>query len=202
MEGIYGFRFMAIKNKLTIDESITPVIAGTAFAPGTQILLNEKYDCSNYYLALNLGLDIRYSKGPWSLEMYGKVGLGAVWEKIDIDGNTQVIVQGLGTSTNSGGLLVDQRNIGQETDRMQFAIIPEFGINSRVQLNQRTALRFGYTVLFVDPVLRPADVVERNSVTPILLPPTGVTADRREIRELGDSSLLLHGIHGGIEYRY
>jgi hypothetical protein len=180
---------------------LTPVVDNTAFASGTEIFLDENYDATNYYLALQLGLDARLTNGPWSLEVFGKVGFGAVWEKVDIDGSTRIVVPGT-EAASSGGLFANSTSIGSETDRMQFAIIPEFGLNGRYQVSSKTALRFGYSVLFIDPVLRPSDLLDHNTITPALLPPTSLSGDRLTIDRFGDSSMILHGFHGGIELRY
>ena len=62
-------------------------------------------------------------RGPWSLELIGRVGIGNTSQEVRIDGST-VTTTGGNAFNDTGGLLALGSNIGTYT-RDEFTILPE-----------------------------------------------------------------------------
>src|SRR5262249_15474021 len=147
-----------------------------------------------------IGLRAKCTRGPWDLELVGKVALGVTHEVVDISGATLVTPAGGVTSAVSGGLLAQPTNIGRFS-RGNFAVIPEAGINVGYQLTPRVRLLAGYTFLFWSNVVRPGDQVDRV-VNATQLTGGLLTGPARPGVLFRTSDFWAQGLNLGIELRF
>jgi hypothetical protein len=203
LEWLAGFRFLELEESLEIRESLQSSPQAPQF-PNSQILVVDRFATRNQFYGGQVGVVGVRQRGPWFFECCGKVALGATHEVINIDGN-QVIVDPTGTvSTFRGGLLALSSNIGHFS-RDRFAVVPEVGINLGYQLTENLHAFVGYTFLYWNRVVRPADQIDRGlDITRI--PNFGIQANPlptpRPAVLFRETEFWAQGINFGLEFRY
>jgi hypothetical protein len=120
----------------------------------------DSFATRNQFYGGQLGAVVEVRRGPWIVDLTGKIALGATHEVINIDGNQLVVPNAGPRSTSSGGLLaLPNANIGHHA-RNEFAFVPEGGINLAYQLSDHVRARVGYTFLYWSNVVRPGDQID------------------------------------------
>lgn len=199
---LFGFRYMRFGDYFRVDERLFPGGAGTPFVEGTAIGLTDAYDCENNFFLGQIGLETIGRWGPFAVEFFGRLGLGANYQYFRVNGTTNVSVPGLDATGAPGGLLTNSQNQGSYAQQLKFAIVPELGLNLRFQVTPSLSMHGGYTFTFLTPTVRPGDVIESAGINPALLNPTDAFGPRRAVESFGSSSSWLMGFSGGVEFRY
>jgi long-subunit fatty acid transport protein len=82
-------------------------------------------------------------------------------EALNINGSTSIASPGQTTQTSSGGLFTADSNIGHHS-RDEFTAIWELGLNLNYRFRPCTQLNIGYTLIFINDVLLPANNIDTN----------------------------------------
>ena len=98
-----------------------------------------------------------------------RVGDRLLLESFFTDGRPVAVSRNAPDFVRSGGLLALRSNIGQYTEKDDFAVIPEVGINFGFQLTERWRLLAGYNFLYWGEIARPGQQVN-PIVNPTLVP--------------------------------
>lgn len=197
-----GLRFFNFNDQLTFDTSspnILPAIPDT-------YLTHEKFKVINNFIGPQFGVNTEYTYKQFSVNAVGKVGLGIMFQKSEIDGylltNT---FNNHGTPVSyAGGYFAVPSNMGTRT-RNTFAIIPEFKLNATYLLTHDLKLQLGYTFLYVSNVLRASKQMNRTinptqapaldfNPNPVLVGPAVPTGALRS------QSVWAQGFNLGFEY--
>jgi hypothetical protein len=200
-----GYRYLRLSDHLGVDENLVSTAAANPnFVPlGTNILVADRFDTSNDFHGLSLGLKGELREGPWVLQGRVLLAVGDNHEVVNISGATTVTVPGIGTPvTRAGGLLGLPSNIGHfNTDRVE--VIPEFGVRVGYQVTPRLKVFVGYTFLYWGEVVRAGNEVDLG-VNPTLLPgfPAPATGPQRPRPLLNNTSFWAQGAEVGLELQF
>lgn len=161
---LLGYRFLRLDDSLQMREQLTSQLATD---PGT-FDITDSFVTRNAFHGGEIGLQRIESYRRWTLDMLFKLAFGNVRQFVGINGNT-IIDDGTGPQTFTGGLLAQRTNIGNYT-RDRFALLPEVGVTLGYQLSPRWQANFGYSLIYLDRVVRAGDQIDRT-INPNLLPP-------------------------------
>jgi len=159
-----GFRNINLDESLTITENVVGL--PTAPAPFTNqlITVTDRFATQNHFYGGNIGADLRWYWGRWSVDVRGQVALGDTVQELDISGS-QHFVPGVQTPAGlvqnfTGGLLALPSNIGHFTHNA-FSVVPEIGVNLGYQILPYLRGFVGYNFLYWSNVIRPGTSIDR-----------------------------------------
>src|SRR4029079_12212155 len=96
-----GFRFLNLDESINIHEDIR----GTSTAPepfaNQRVIVQDRFATNNAFYGAQLGAVARWNRGPWDLNLTGKVGIGGTVQSIDIDGSQTARPNTRGNNTHS-----------------------------------------------------------------------------------------------------
>ena len=197
LDMLLGYRYMRLDDQITIREQLSTL--GTA---QTQTLFDvrDSFDATNDFHGGDLGLLWERYRGPWSLELLGRVALGNNRETVRINGTTR-------TTTNSqsfvdeGGILALSSNNGSYS-RNQFAVIPEFGATLGYALTSNLRITAGYTFLYWNNVVRAAEQIDTNVNPNLFPPPLANPGPASPAFAFNEASYWAQGLSLGLDYRW
>jgi hypothetical protein len=204
LDALGGYRFLRFADRLAVREDLASINPASPvfIVPGTQIQVGDAFGAKNEFNGFDMGLDARFDRGPWGVDLLAKVALGDNHQAVDIAGATTVVVPGTPPFTSSGGLLALATNSGHHS-RNQFSAVPEVDLSVGYQITPRLRASIGYTFLYWSDVARAGDQVDL-AVNPNLLPnsSTPPTGPQRPAFDFQRTSLWAQGIDLGLEFRY
>jgi len=153
LEALGGARFLQMRDRADLTAT------GTSL-PGNATLfgLEDHYRTENAYYGGQVGLRGELTRGPWSVNLRGEIGLGANEEQVRAFGDSiyQTPTQRLVTPT---GLTVQASNTGT-FNRTALNMVSEVDFNVSYQLARWVKVFGGYTFLFWDGPLRAGDQID------------------------------------------
>ena len=162
LDALIGYRNVSFLENLNITEAFsrTPngIPAGQSdIASG---LVEDRFRTENRFHGVNLGLAGELRRGRWFANMRGSIGLGSVYQSLEIAG-AQKLVTTAGTTRNAeGGLLaLPGANMGTFTQR-RYGFAPEASLMLGYYITPNLRFGVGYNFLYLNSVLRPADQVD------------------------------------------
>jgi len=201
VDGLVGYRYLQLKEGLSISEDVTSTAVGFNVPPlGTTLDVQDRFDTENEFNGLDLGLWSHWACGRLSLNLLTKVALGDTYREVGIDGSTVITIPGAPTRAFSGGLLALDTNIGSHTSNA-FSVVPELRMDVGYQVTDRLRAFVGYDLLYWTEVARPADQVNL-AVNPNYLPPVIGGGPPAPTFQLHESPFWAQGINFGIAFRF
>jgi hypothetical protein len=203
LDWLAGVRFLGFDEKLGISEGLT-VPAGAGSLTGSNIVVQDSFGTHNQFVGGQVGLEVGFRRGRWSVDLLGKVALGNTHEEANINGSTQFAVPGLPVNVQPGGLYALPSNIGEYT-RDRFAVVPEAGVLIGYQITRTLRAIVGYTFLYNSAVLRPGNQIDRGinvSQLPSQVGPGTLVGPARPAPILHGSDFWAQGLSFGLELRY
>jgi Putative beta barrel porin-7 (BBP7) len=205
LDMLFGFRYLNLDESMDIGESIQGEAGAPAPFTNALTTVSDHFETRNQFYGAQIGLVSEWKQGPWSLDLTGKLALGATNQLISIAGS-ETIVAPNGTSTSfNGGLLALPSNIGNH-NQTHFSVVPEVGLTLGYQLTDMVRLYAGYNFLYWTDVVRPGQQINTNlDVTQIPnfnvagAKPTGLNVPSVPFKE---SDFWAQGIVVGFEIRY
>jgi hypothetical protein len=192
-----GFRYLQLNDNLGITENL--------LAPGgAGIVVNDAFGTRNNFYGGQIGIDMQFRRGRWSLNLMEKIALGDTQETVNINGSTVFMPVGGPASVQPGGLLALPTNIGHYTQN-KFAIAPETEVKVGYQLTDRINLFATYSFVYLNQVVDTAHVIDRNvnpTQLPSLLGPGTLVGPARPIFVFKSSDFWAQGVSIGIEFRF
>lgn len=177
---IGGYMFSNIIDDLTLRTSTT---SGQA-----DINVRDHFRAKNQYHGGSIGLMGQFDRGPWSMNLMGKVGLTNAEQTVTIDGLTTID----GVSQGASGLYAQPSNSGT-ISRNRFAAIPELTANWVYKLG-RANLSVGYSAVYWSDAALAGDQMNP------LIDPTQTAA--RPPRQIVSDSYFVHGLNFGLAWQY
>ena len=203
LDVVGGFRYLRIADHVEVTENLVSTSFANFIPPGTTLTVVDRFDTSNNFYGLDVGLRGEYRIGSWVLAGRADVAVGDNHEVLDVNGSTTVSVPGAPPPvTSAGGLLALQSNIGNRV-RDRVVVIPEFDLRLGYQITPRLQVFAGYTFIYWGKVLRAGNQIDLN-VNPNLLPPvvTPITGPLQPAPKFDQTSLWIQGIDLGLEFRF
>jgi len=159
LEALAGFRYLRLKETYTFTTS-SPNIA--PLHPDV-FETTDQFETTNNFYGLELGARGRADWGRVFLTGAVKVGLGAMVQSVDING--QLVTNDFNNfgapQTFAGGYFAQPTNIGTHT-RTVFAAVPEVDLTLGYQITPRISVFAGYTFMYASNVLRAPAQVNRT----------------------------------------
>jgi hypothetical protein len=211
VDALAGFRYLDLQEGLRITEQLvsqaTFPAAGPIVFAGDHITVNDRFDTRNQFYGGQVGIDAELHRGPWFVDVRGKLALGATHQAIDIAGNQIITGASAPPRIAAGGLLAEPgANIGHFT-RNRFSVVPELGVNVGYEFGCHLRAFVGYNFLYWTEVVRPGDQVDLRlnpNLNPIFSRLTNLNPSTivRPIVPFKSTDYWVQGINAGVEFRY
>lgn len=205
---LMGFRYLQHNEDLTIVDTSsvlaggTTAINGVGLANGATVAVSDIFNATNIFYGGQVGAKFGFGRGGLFLDLTGKVAIGGVYQRMNVDGST--VATGapfpapVGTA---GGFLTSNGLNGVRTDG-RFAVMPEGNLQLGYQFTSWLNAFAGYQVTYLSAAARPSEQVTRNLTVNGL--PTAPTYRRPATQAVGinDGDLWLHGFNFGMTATY
>jgi hypothetical protein len=199
-----GFRYADLRENLQIYNTTTDLIFGNVTN------LNDSFNTRNQLYGGQIGSRLAVQRDRFSLDITGKVALGATHQVVDIQGNTTqagpnpLVPPGLGTFP--GGLFAQSSNIGQRSAN-QFAVLPSLELKLGYEISERTRVFAGYDLMYWSQVVRPGNQINHsvNLSQNAVLDPNGLgklVGPAQPAPLFKRSDFWAQGINFGLEFHY
>jgi hypothetical protein len=199
-----GFRYLNFQECLStnVDSSLTLTATNPLFrrfldppfgAVATQTISErDDLDTCNDFYGGQIGCRAQFERGRLSLDVVGKLALGATRELVwaDSSGSVSGIVttQGevLGLQPGlSAPYLFSRSGEVYHADHTRFAVVPEFGLTAGYQITDALRATMGYSFIYWSRVSRPGQELDH-----------ALTGARR------DTDFWAQGLSWGLEYSF
>jgi hypothetical protein len=203
-----GFRYADLHEDLeiTLGSVVLPggvtEFNGQPVPVGSILVLSDGFNTRNQFYGGQIGARAEFARGPWFLDLLGKVALGDSHQAVDIRGTS---TQTTTTSTTVvGGFLATSTNIGG-VRRDRFAVLPELDVNLGYQLCPMVRVFAGYTFLYWSEVARPGDQID-TTVNLTRVPTSStfgpLSGPARPALPFKNTDFWAQGVTFGVEFRY
>lgn len=194
---LIGFRHV------NFSEGINIYGLSTDLASGDTVHQFDSFGTHNRFFGPQIGFQSDYRKGPWFVNLQGKVALGVMHEIVNIQGQTTFVTAGTPT-TLPGGIFAQPTNMGRHT-RDEFAVVPELTVNVGYQVTSRMRAFVGYNLLFLSNVVRPGNQIDPtvdSTQVPSLSIYDPTQPATRPAFTWNETSMWIQGVNFGVEFRY
>jgi putative beta barrel porin BBP7 len=186
---IIGYRFYRLDDTINIREQH---LITTVERVGLDL-----FDAKNEFHGLDLGTQMQFRRGCWSLDLLSKVAIGNTRSVVTIDG---IAFQDGQEQTPRGSILAQTTNIGiHQSD--EFTMVPEMAIGIGYQINPCWRFTAGYSVIYWCSVQRAGDQIDQH-VNSELWPPRAAQPEEAglwpQFRGIG-SDFWAQGLNLGLE---
>jgi hypothetical protein len=191
---IAGFRFLELKDRLTITSS------SDTLPPSGPVTVTDDFATRNRFYGGQLGAEAEFRRGRWFLGVRGKLALGALDRAVAIDGNTTFMTD-TGATVVPGGLIAQPTNIGRYSST-GFGVVPEVGFRAGCRITPWLRAYAGYSLLYLArDVVQPGDQIDRG-VNVNQIPARGLAplaGDQRPAFSLKGTDFWAQGLNVGLE---
>src|SRR5262245_258965 len=201
-----GYRYLSLKETMTIRSDLTTLAAAGAAPAGTTIFTADMFDTKTQFHGAQVGLAGEWQIGCMTFGCRGTVAAGVSIQEVNITGATGSTTPTGATVMAPGGLYALPTNIGS-SDRTRFACASELGATVGYQLSNNCRVFAGYDFLYWTQVVRAGEQIDRQvngtaipDPTTGLATPIGPPAPAR--RSPRDEYFYAHGFSVGLEFRY
>lgn len=138
--------------------------------PGSAVTVIDQFNTRNQFNGGQIGSQLQFMLGRWSLVGVAKLGIGATHETVYVSGNTNVLpVNGSPVPLTGGNYATIQAG---RYSTSRFALAPEAQLQIGYQLTPCIRTQLGYDFLYLSSVARPGNQIDNNfdGVTHPLVP--------------------------------
>lgn len=153
-----GFCYRQLDETIRIHERNLVVDPKNALV-GRTINIEDLFGDDNHFYGGQIGIRWLWQWSRLSLEVTGKVALGATHTSASVGGFTSIDTNP--ATTVPGGLLALQSNIGRYSTT-SFAVSPEVDVNVGLDIFRWLRLQAGYNFIYWNQVVRPGDMIDRR----------------------------------------
>jgi hypothetical protein len=188
-----GFRVLAEDEGLDLNtDSTDPTGLNTRSA--------ESFTTHNRFYGGQVGVAADW-QGPagLSVEVVGKIAIGATSEVVRISGIT-VNTDPLAGTTSSGAvaLLAQAINTGRHA-RTEWAVLPEMAVKVGYPVTEHVTLTVGGSFLYLSAAARPGNQIDANTTVPVVGVPSGLTQPSFVFRS---NDFYAGGMNFGVELHF
>jgi len=202
IDSLIGLRYASLADSLLVSQSSTYTAPQGQIIAGTQRDLFDRFEASNRFQGLVLGVDYTETVGILNLHARGTLGLGNNRTEVAIDGRTvtTVPVPGLpdDTAIFDGGLLAQTTNIGTHS-RNRFVVMPEAFLGVSARFNYGWELKAGYQLIYWSDAAQSVNQMDRRVSQFPPEPPAGIGAP---VVLMDSGGVLIHGLQTGISLTF
>jgi hypothetical protein len=202
LDGLIGFRNFNLTESLQLTENFartpnSPPSIGVPTALSGVVI--DQFRTENHFYGVNLGLSGELQRGWWFVQGRAGVGLGTVYQSVQINGS-QTINTTTGVIQSAGGLLaLPGANIGN-WNQAKFAVVPEASFMIGLNLTPRLRFGVGYNFMYINSVVRPAAQIDsgldvnRIPNFPLTPTPPAIAAVRPSATPLRTTDFFVQGV--------
>jgi hypothetical protein len=199
-----GFRYADLRENIEIYNTTKDLIFNNVTS------LTDYFRTVDQFYGGQLGSRLAVQFHRFSLDITGKVALGATHQVVDIQGNifqagpNAPVPPGVGIFP--GGVYTQSSNLGKRTAD-QFAVLPSLEVKWGCALNQRSRVFVGYDLLYWSQVVRPGNQISSivNLTQNAVLDPNGqgkLVGPAQPAPLFNRSDFWAQGLTAGFEVRY
>jgi hypothetical protein len=196
IDGLAGFRMVALDDDLQIHESPTLTAGGLS----STNLIEDHFQALNRFYGGQLGVVGEWRLDRWSFNLNTKLGLGVTQQTVRISGSTTAIDPFGNTITLPGGLLALAPNMGNH-NRNVFTVVPEVGLNVGYQVTDHIRAFVGYDFLYWSNVARAGQQIDFGVNQRLMAGGPG-GGPARPAFAFNATDFWAQGITAGVEFRY
>ena len=204
VDALGGFRYLNLHEDLSITETVQNLATAPPPVNNARALVFDGFDTRNQFYGGQVGVDAEFSRGPWSLDVRGKVAIGDTHQDLNINGFQNVTFANGVNQNFVGGLLAERSNIGS-FHRDRFSVVPEIDLNVSYHINDHVRIFAGYDFLYWSSVIRPGQQIDR-SIDETQIPnfASGQTpaGQNRPMVLFRESDFWAQGLNLGLEFRF
>lgn len=170
-----GFQYLEVDENLDMISSSTlrpgssAVFDGKTYLDPAQIGVNDNIHTLNRFYGGAIGASAQFAYCNWMFSFAGKVGLGVMNQRVDIQGTSTLtdLTRGF-NSTVPGGLFANSTNSGRFNND-EFTAIPQVSALIGYNWTSWFSTTIGYNGLYTNRVVRPGSQFA-TSVNPAVVP--------------------------------
>jgi hypothetical protein len=196
-----GFRYADLQENLDINNPTTDLLLGN-LQNGT-----DHFGTRNQFYGGQLGARLSISRDRLSVDLTGKVALGATHEVVDAQGSiTQTALPGGFAPTPGtfpGFLYTQPSNIGSHSETA-FGVIPTIELKISYQITEHLRAFIGYDFMYWNGVVRPGNQIDHsvNITQNPVIAPGGFFGPAVPQPQFNRSDFMATGLNIGMELRY
>jgi hypothetical protein len=187
-----GFRYLMLEDRLAVNM--------TSSVPTESATVSDSFRTLNQFYGGEFGMVEKWWRDRWSLQVLGKVALGATTVTTRINGLTTTTDTATGTTTAyPGGVLAQATNPGNE--QSLFAAAGEFGVTADYAIWSQFRLSVGYSLIYWTTVGRVTDQIN-SSVNPTQFGGGTLSGVSEPSFNLSTTGFWAQGVNAGLEYQF
>jgi hypothetical protein len=198
VSGLVGARYLDLSEAFNLTFESQGVSGLYRGAVGSA---SDTFETKNQFYGAMLGLRGRYSSGRLSVDVSGRVALGASHQ-------TEYVAGGYWQSRTTGfsagqeGVFAQPANAGR-TSQESFAFVPDAQIKIGYAITPRLRATIGYDFLYYSNVLRPGDQLSHYIPKGQTFNQGGATPSTTSPARYSETTdFFAHGFSVGLEYRF
>jgi Putative beta barrel porin-7 (BBP7) len=206
VSGLFGFRYLNLREDLTINDSFQlfqpqgfPDPTNAGLPPSISYATYDLIRTSNQFYGAQIGVDFDMFVGNFTIDFVAKAALGVMHQTATVIGDNLQ----LNGVVAPGGLLSSAFDQGNH-NRDRIAFIPEINLKLGYQILPSMRVYVGYDCLYLSSVVRPGAQTGLSTTT--IQANVGGANSQITVNEPSyrykANDLVVNGINFGMEFRY
>lgn len=158
LSGLAGFRVLGLSEAFGL---VYQSVGVSGVYVGTSGRAFDSFKTTNRFYGATIGVRGRYSYGPFSAELTGRLGLGVSDEVLTVTGGFYSANYISPYRSGPEGVFAQPANEGRSAST-HFAVVPELQAKIGYDVTPWMRLSLGYDLLYDSNVIRPGDQINRN----------------------------------------
>lgn len=207
VHALAGYRFFQANEGLRVEQNWLQYPTPESLNTKTVGMVADQFDAHNEFHGGQLGLLADLHRGPFYVEMTGKVAFGTNYQVVTIDGATHLITAGQPLPllrSFPGGVYAQPSNMGQYRQTV-FAVVPEGTFKVGLKIGDDGRIFVGYNFLYLSNTVRPGDQISRT-INPTQVPLLGqggpVAGAYKPQAVIHQTDFWVQGLIVGLETRF
>ena len=155
MDGLFGFRYLGLKESLDITGSSFNPLPGPVISSST-----DNFKTTSDFYGGQIGASVEFRRDKWFANVLPKLAIGGTQQSVNITGITNTTTNGISSTAPTGFLAADS-NIGQYS-KEKFTFVPELGVNVGYSFRDWIRAYAGYNIIYWSSVSRPGSTIDLN----------------------------------------
>jgi hypothetical protein len=192
-----GVRTARYRDKVVVDtlrNNLDP-----ANPASNRPVVEDGFFAKTLFVGVQFGLDGRVEWNNLFLEGRGTAALGQSSSRVDVNGFSDVVANGV-VQRQRVGLLTGRTNIGFYGDQ-DTGFLSELSLRAGYKFGSHLSVTVGYTALYLSSVMRAGGVID-PVVNTTQIPPATLTGPTRPQVILQNEDVWAHAVTLGVEWRY
>lgn len=206
VHALAGYRFLQVNEGLLLQTRWMQYPTAQSGFLQTLGMTADQFDGRNEFHGGQVGLVGDFHRGPFYVEMMGKVAFGTNFQVVNVSGESHLITAAPIPLYRSfqGGVYAQPTNMGRAT-RSVFAVVPEAAVKVGLKYGEWNRFYVGYNFLYLDNAVRPGDQIDRTinpSLVPSLNPGGAFVGPDRPRPVFSSTDFWVQGLLIGFEHRF